>query len=117
MEVTSRVVIIIGSKGDLEWSKRIKKALDRFGNESITKVASAHKVSLKCYELVKEYEKEDMAFITVAGKSNTSSGFTDSQTYCPVITCPPYSDKFTGTDIFYSLRMSAKSCPRGGLGY
>ncbi len=106
-----KVVIIMGSKGDLEWSKRIAKVLDRFGIESILRVASAHKVPLKCHELVKEYEKEDVVFITIAGRSNALSGFTDAQTYCPVIACPPYSDKFAGADIYSSLRMPSGVAP------
>ena len=39
------------------------------------------------------------------------SGFTDAQTYCPVIACPPYSDKFSGGDIYSSLRMPTAVAP------
>jgi len=107
----SRAIIIMGSKSDLEWSKKIAEALGGFGIESIWRVASAHKVPLKCYELIKEFEKEDVVFITVAGRSNALSGFTDAQTYCPVIACPPYSDKFGGGDIYSSLRMPSAVAP------
>lgn len=107
----SKVIIIMGSKGDLEWSKRIAKALDGLGVKSVLRIASAHKVPLKCYELIKEYEKEDVVFITVAGRSNALSGFTDAQTHCPVIACPPYSDKFGGGDIYSSLRMPSAVAP------
>jgi 5-(carboxyamino)imidazole ribonucleotide mutase len=68
-------------------------------------------VPLKCYELIKEYEKEGVVFITVAGRSNALSGFTDAQTYCPAIACPPYSDKFSGADIYSSLRMPSNVAP------
>ena len=107
----SKVVIIMGSKSDLQWSKRIAEVLDGFGIESVLRVASAHKVPLKCYELIKEYEKENVVFITVAGRSNALSGFTDAQTCCPVIACPPYSDKFGGSDIYSSLRMPSAIAP------
>jgi 5-(carboxyamino)imidazole ribonucleotide mutase len=106
-----KVVIIMGSRSDLEWSKRIAETLDKLGVESALRVASAHKIPLKCYELIKEYEKENVVFITVAGRSNALSGFTDAQTFCPVIACPPYSDKFAGVDIFSSLRMPSGVCP------
>jgi 5-(carboxyamino)imidazole ribonucleotide mutase len=66
---------------------------------------------LKCYNLIKEYEKENVVFITIAGMSNALSGFTDAQTYCPVIACPPHSDKFGGADIFSSLRMPSGVAP------
>ena len=107
----SRVIIIMGSKSDLEWSKRIAKALDGFTIESVLRVASAHKVPLKCYELIKKFEKDDVVFITVAGRSNALSGFADAQTYCPVIACPPYSDKFGGGDIYSSIRMPSAVSP------
>ncbi len=107
----SKAVIIMGSKGDIEWSKKIAKALEEFGIESELRIASAHKVPLRCYELIKEYEKEEVVFITVAGRSNALSGFTDAQTYCPVIACPPYSDRFAGSDIYSSLRMPSGVAP------
>ncbi|MCI0472763.1 MAG: 5-(carboxyamino)imidazole ribonucleotide mutase [Ignavibacteria bacterium] len=107
----AKVVIIMGSKGDLDWSKKIAKSLGDFGIESVLRIASAHKVPLKCYNIVKEYEKEDVIFITVAGRSNALSGFTDAQTHCPVIACPPYGDKFAGNDIYSSLRMPSGVAP------
>jgi len=107
----NKVIIIMGSKGDLEWSKKIAESLDKFGIESVLRIASAHKVPLKCYDLIKQYEKDNVVFITVAGRSNALSGFTDAQTYCPVIACPPYGDKFAGNDIYSSLRMPSGVAP------
>lgn len=107
----SKAIIIMGSKSDLGWSKKIAAALEVFGIKAVLRVASAHKVPLKCYELIKEYEKDDVVFITVAGRSNALSGFTDAQTCCPVIACPPYSDKFSGGDIYSSLRMPSAVAP------
>jgi 5-(carboxyamino)imidazole ribonucleotide mutase len=107
----SKVVIIMGSKADLEWAKQISNVLDSFKIETVTRIASAHKVPLKCYNLIKEYEKENVVFITIAGMSNALSGFTDAQTYCPVIACPPYSDKFAGADLFSSIRMPSGVAP------
>lgn len=101
----------MGSKADLEWSKKIAKALADFGIESVLRIASAHKVPLKCYDLIKQYEKDNVVFITVAGRSNALSGFTDGQTYCPVIACPPYGEKFAGNDIYSSLRMPSGIAP------
>jgi len=107
----SRVVIIMGSRSDLEWSKKISGQLDALGVKSVMRIASAHKVPLTCYNLIREYEKERVVFITVAGRSNALSGFTDAQTCCPVIACPPYSDRFGGGDIFSSLRMPSAVAP------
>lgn len=107
----SKVVIIMGSKADLDWANQIRKVLDYFGIENVARIASAHKVPLKCYNLIKEYEKENVVFITIAGMSNALSGFADAQTYCPVIACPPYSDKFGGADVFSSIRMPSGVAP------
>lgn len=107
----SKVVIIMGSKSDSKWAEKITGALDDFSIENVVRIASAHKVPLKCYDLIKKYEKEDVVFITIAGRSNALSGFADAQTYCPVIACPPYSDSFAGGDIFSSLRMPSGVSP------
>jgi 5-(carboxyamino)imidazole ribonucleotide mutase len=106
-----KVVIIMGSKSDLEWSKKIAETLSKLGIESTLRIASAHKVPLKVLEIIKEYEGEDVVFVTVAGRSNALSGFVDAHTVKPVIACPPYSDKFAGSDIFSSLRMPSGVCP------
>lgn len=107
----SKVVIILGSKADLDWADQISSVLGRFEIEKVTRIASAHKVPLKCYNLIKEYEKENVVFITIAGMSNALSGFTDAQTHCPVIACPPYSDKFAGADLYSSIRMPSGVAP------
>jgi 5-(carboxyamino)imidazole ribonucleotide mutase len=109
--IMSKVVIIMGSKSDLKWSEKIGNQLDKLGVKTIMRIASAHKVPLACYEMIKEYEKEGVVFITVAGRSNALSGFTDAQTSCPVIACPPYSETFGGADIFSSLRMPSAVAP------
>ncbi|HOP95100.1 MAG TPA: 5-(carboxyamino)imidazole ribonucleotide mutase [Dictyoglomaceae bacterium] len=106
-----KVVIIMGSKGDLEWCKRIANTLEFFEVPYTMRVASAHKVPLKVLDIIKDYEKEDVVFITVAGRSNALSGFTDANTTKPVIACPPYSDKFSGVDVFSTLRMPSGVAP------
>lgn len=107
----SKVIIIMGSKADLEWSAQIAKAAQGFGLTAEMRIASAHKVPLKCLEIIKQYETENVVFITVAGRSNALSGFSDAQTFCPVIACPPYGDKFAGTDVYSSLRMPSGVAP------
>lgn len=106
-----KVVIIMGSRADLDWSKKIAEALKKLGVPSVLRIASAHKVPLRCLEIIKEYEKEEAVFITVAGRSNALSGLIDAQTVWPVIACPPYSEKFSGLDIFSSLRMPSGVSP------
>ncbi len=107
----SRVVIIMGSRSDLKWSERIEEILRNLGVDVVKRIASAHKTPERCLEIIRKYEEEGVVFITVAGRSNALGGFVDAQTTCPVITCPPYSDRFAGMDIYSSLRMPSGVAP------
>jgi 5-(carboxyamino)imidazole ribonucleotide mutase len=107
----AKVVIIMGSKGDLEHSRKISEVIEEMGIECASRIASAHKVPLKALDIIRQYEHEGVVFITVAGRSNALSGFVDANTARPVIACPPYSDKFGGQDIYSSLRMPSGVCP------
>ncbi len=107
----AEVIIIMGSKADLEHTKKIAGVLKDFGVDYKLRVASAHKTPVKVMDIIKEYEKEDVVFITVAGRSNALSGFVDANSTKPVIACPPYSDKFSGADIYSSLRMPSGVAP------
>ena len=107
----SKVVIIMGSKADLQWAEKISEALGYFEVESETFIASAHKVPLVCYEIIREQEKNNPVFITIAGMSNALSGFTDAQTHCPVIACPPVGESFGGADLYSSVRMPSGVAP------
>ena len=107
----AKIIIIMGSESDLEHSKKIGKVFEEFGIEYKMRIASAHKTPLKVLEIIKEYEKEEVIFITVAGRSNALSGFVDANTTKPVIACPPYSDKFGGADLFSSIRMPSGVAP------
>jgi 5-(carboxyamino)imidazole ribonucleotide mutase len=101
----------MGSKADLDWANKIIETLDDLGVKSECFIASAHKVPLQCYDIIKEKEKLNPVFITIAGMSNALSGFTDAQTHCPVVACPPVGDSFAGIDIFSSLRMPSGVAP------
>ncbi|WP_290623185.1 5-(carboxyamino)imidazole ribonucleotide mutase [Archaeoglobus sp. UBA231] len=106
-----KAVIIMGSKSDLDYCRKIAENLSEFGISSILRVASAHKTPQKVLEIIKEYEKDDVVFVTVAGRSNALSGFVDANTVRPVIASPPYSDRFAGMDILSSIRMPSGVAP------
>ena len=103
------VVILMGSKSDFEFAEKIGKVLNEFGVNFVYRVASAHKTPKKVLDILEEYE--DAVYITIAGRSNALSGFVDANTACPVIACPPYSDKFAGMDVLSSLRMPSGVAP------
>ncbi|MBS7625196.1 5-(carboxyamino)imidazole ribonucleotide mutase [Candidatus Bathyarchaeota archaeon] len=100
-----KVVILMGSKNDIDFSREIAKYLEKLGVKYEFRVASAHKTPKKVLEILEEYEGAEVVYITVAGRSNALSAFVDANTTKPVIACPPYSEKFSGVDIFSSLRV------------
>jgi phosphoribosylaminoimidazole carboxylase PurE protein len=96
----------MGSKSDLEHAREIQSALAEFGLSSELRVASAHKSAGYLLQLLSEHESRDsLIYIAVAGRSNALGGLIDANTGRPVINCPPYSDRFGGSDIYSSLRM------------
>jgi len=101
----NKVVILMGSEKDLEFSKEIAAYLRELTLDYEFRIASAHKTPEKVLEILKEREKEKIVYITVAGRSNALSAFVDANTTKPVIACPPYSEKFGGADVYSSLRV------------
>jgi len=100
-----KVVVLMGSERDLEFCHEIAKHLKTFGLDYVFRVASAHKTPEKVLEILGEFENDRVVYITVAGRSNALSAFVDANTVKPVIACPPYSEKFSGVDIYSSLRV------------
>jgi len=60
---------------------------------------------------VYESDPTPKVYITIAGRSNALSGFTDGFVKAPVIACPPPSESFGGVDIYSSLRMPSGIAP------
>jgi 5-(carboxyamino)imidazole ribonucleotide mutase len=103
--VNGKAIILMGSERDLEFCREIAKYLKLLGVEYEFRVASAHKTPEQAIAVLKEFEKEKVVYITVAGRSNALSAFVDANTAKPVIACPPYSEKYGGADIYSSLRV------------
>ncbi len=101
------VVILMGSKADLEHCQKIAQACSGYGLEPVLRVGSAHKTPEHVLTILKEWEADPRpkVFITVAGRSNALSGFVDGAVSAPVIACPPASEAYGGMDILSSLRM------------
>jgi len=103
--VNGKVIVMMGSERDLEFCREIGKYLKLLGVEYVFRVASAHKTPEQALVVLKEFEKEKIVYIAVAGRSNALSAFVDANTSKPVIACPPYSEKYGGADIYSSLRV------------
>jgi len=100
-----KVVIVMGSETDFKFCREIARHLKALKMDYEFRVASAHKTPQKVLQILKEYQKEKIVYVTVAGRSNALSAFVDANTTKPVIACPPYSEKFGGADIYSSLRV------------
>ena len=109
----SIVIILMGSKADLEHCNKIADACKQFGLETAMRIGSAHKTAEHALAILREYEADPRpkVYITVAGRSNALSGFTDGAVSAPVIACPPASDTFGGADVYSSLRMPSGIAP------
>ena len=108
-----QVVILLGSKSDMEHRAVIARGLDRYGVTHETRIASAHKVTRYLLDLLDGYERDGQArvYITVAGRSNALSGVVDANSRHPVIACPPYGERFAGMDLLSSVRMPGGVAP------
>jgi 5-(carboxyamino)imidazole ribonucleotide mutase len=107
------VVILMGSKSDINQAEKIAAAARSFGLDVETRVGSAHKTAGHVLDMLIVYETDPRpkVYITIAGRSNALSGFTDGAVSAPVIACPPYSEKFGGADIYSSISMPSGIAP------
>jgi 5-(carboxyamino)imidazole ribonucleotide mutase len=103
--MNGKAIILMGSDKDLEFSQKIAKYLKLLGVNYEFRVASAHKTPKQVLKIIEDFGREKIVFITVAGRSNALSAFVDANSSNPVIACPPISEKFSGADIFSSLRV------------
>lgn len=106
-----KAVILMGSKSDLDYGRKVAEKLRFFGIDAVLRIASAHKTPAKALEIIDEYENEDVVFVTIAGRSNALSGFVDANTTKPVIASPPVSEKFAGMDVLSSINMPSGVAP------
>ncbi len=85
------VIILMGSKSDLEYCQKIEDGCKGYGIETVLRIGSAHKTAEHVLAILREYEADarPKVYITVAGRSNALSGFTDGLVSAPVIACPP----------------------------
>ncbi len=110
---TPMVVILMGSKADESHCQKIAEAARGFGLDVALHIGSAHKTPGHVLNLLEKYEKDarPKVYITVAGRSNALSGFSDGSVSAPVIACPPPNDAFGGADLYSSLRMPSGIAP------
>lgn len=108
-----KVVFLLGSESDKEFTEKMTTVLAQFAVPYEIIVASAHKVPEKVLAIVNENNKgdENLVYITVAGRSNGLSGVTAASSLHPVIACPPFQDKDDFTVNINSTLMMPSDTP------
>lgn len=100
----ARVLIILGSKSDIETVKGCGELLDRFGVAYKQEVSSAHRNPAKTGDIVKKAESDGIKIIiAAAGMAAALPGFVASQTILPVIGVPLANSALNGLDALFSV--------------
>ena len=87
-------IIIMGSTADEPHAKKITAKLDEYKINWEQHAASAHKQPLEVLKILENNkDKENIIYITIAGRSNALSGFVAANSNFPTLGCPPFSDK------------------------
>jgi len=83
-----KVVILMGSKSDMDIMKKAENFLNEHAIETELHVASAHRTPEKVHKIIKEAENTTDVFIAGAGMAAHLGGVIASLTIKPVITVP-----------------------------
>jgi len=102
-----RIIILMGSKSDLPFAKRVAQFIEDEGFKVKCEyaVSSAHRTPDLLIEKLRDFEKSDdqIVIITVAGLSDALSGTAAGSSTYPVIACPPDIEKRGLAKIFSSV--------------
>lgn len=106
------VAIIMGSKSDFQFCKKIKEEIEKYDIFADMRIVSAHKNGERISEIADEYNNsmEPGAVIAVAGRSNGLGGALSANLNIPVFNCPPFKDKIDLlTNVNSSLMMPSNT--------
>ena len=99
-----RVLIVLGSKSDIDAVSGCGELLKKFGVSFKQEVSSAHRQPERTIRLVKEAEETGVeVIIAAAGMAAHLPGFIASQTTLPVIGIPLGGSALSGVDSLYSI--------------
>ncbi|RLI12185.1 5-(carboxyamino)imidazole ribonucleotide mutase [Candidatus Bathyarchaeota archaeon] len=102
-----KILILMGSKSDLQFAKRIGDFIDGedFNVRYEYAVSSAHRTPDILVEKIRGLEADGsrVVIVTVAGLSDALSGVAAGLSTYPVIACPPDIDRYGFAKIFSSV--------------
>ena len=112
-----KVVILMGSKSDLEIMKKASAVLDDFNVPYEMKVISAHRTPDLMFEFAKNAKKNGVdVIIAGAGGAAHVPGMIAAITPVPVIGVPIWSKDFNGTDALLSIVQMPSGIPVATVG-
>ena len=112
-----KVVILMGSKSDLEIMKKASAILDEFSVPYEMKVISAHRTPDLMFEFAKNAKKNGIdVIIAGAGGAAHVPGMIAAITPVPVIGVPIWSKDFNGTDALLSIVQMPSGIPVATVG-
>ena len=102
------VIIMLGSKSDIEYAKESLKVLDKLGVSCEVVVSSIHRTPDKTIEIAKSLESKGFkAVICMAGYAAHLPGVISALSSLPIIAVPLSGSPLTGLDALYSQQMPA----------
>ncbi len=108
------ILVVLGSKSDLDVAKETTKILKDFGVDFSVEVSSAHRTPERTIDIVKNSEKNGCkVIIAIAGAAAHLGGVIASHTILPVITVPVDSSPLKGIDALLSSVMMPPGIPVG----
>jgi phosphoribosylaminoimidazole carboxylase PurE protein len=112
-----KVIILMGSKSDLEIMKKASAVLDDFNVPYEMKVISAHRTPDLMFEFAKNAKKNGIdVIIAGAGGAAHVPGMIAAITPVPVIGVPIWSKDFNGTDALLSIVQMPSGIPVATVG-
>lgn len=112
-----KVIILMGSKSDLEIMKKASAVLDEFQVPYEMKVISAHRTPDLMFEFAKNAKANGIdVIIAGAGGAAHVPGMIAAITPVPVIGVPIWSKDFNGTDALLSIVQMPSGIPVATVG-
>ena len=110
--MSKQVVVVLGSKSDLETMKPCMKRLKKFGIPFQVRIISAHRTPAAAEQLAASAQKEGVGvIIAAAGKAAHLAGVLAAHTTLPVIGVPIKTSMMGGLDSLLSMVQMPKGVP------
>ncbi|MBD3401531.1 5-(carboxyamino)imidazole ribonucleotide mutase [candidate division GN15 bacterium] len=111
----AKVLIVLGSKSDMEYAEKCREQLDALTIESVIEVSSAHRHPAKTAELTgKAHENGFEVIIAMAGLSAALPGVAAAHSLLPVIGVP-LPAALDGLDSLLSVVQMPPGIPVAGV--